>query len=108
MANIMEKNKLIQLIENGKQVGVSKIIECENTNIAYTYAIQKKQEKYIVYIDEYDLDNCYTYEDNPSEKIFTYDNFEDFMQAFDSKYGVTFEDFSISKGQKFFNVDLYI
>lgn len=38
----MENNNLIQLIENGRQVGVSRIIECENTNIAYTYAIQKK------------------------------------------------------------------
>ena len=108
MVFIMEKNKLIQLIENGKQVGVSKIIECENTNISYTYAIQKKQEKYIVYIDEYDLDNCYAYEDNPTEKTFIYNNFEDFMQAFFPKYGVTFEDFNISKGQKFFNADLYI
>ena len=100
--------KLIQLIENGKQVGVSKIIKCENTNIAYTYAIQKKQEKYIAYIDEYDLDNCYTDEDNPTEKIFIYDNLEDFIQSFDSRHDVKFEDFSISKGQKFFNVDLYI
>ena len=104
----MEKNNLIRLIENERQVGVSRIIECENINIAYTYAIQKKHGKYIVYINEYDLDNCFTYEDNPSEKIYVYDNFEDFMQAFDSKYGVTFEDFSISKGQKYFNVDLYI
>lgn len=108
IVNIMEKNKLIQLIENGRQVGVSKILECENANIAYTYAIQKKQEKYIVYIDEYDLDNCYVYEDNPTEKIFIYDSFDDFMQAFDSRYDVAFEDLNISKGQKFFNVDLYI
>ena len=76
----MEKNRLIQLIENGRQVGVNRIIECENTNIAYTYAIQKRHGKYIVYIDEYDLDNCYVYEDNPTEKIFIYDSFEDFLK----------------------------
>lgn len=106
--NIMEKNNLIHLIETGRQVGVSRIIECVNSNIAYTYAIQKKKGKYIVFIDEYDLDNCYSYENHPSEKIYVYDNLEDFMQTFDSKYGVTFEDFSISKGQKFFNVELYL
>lgn len=104
----MEKNRLIQLIENGRQVGVSRIIECENTNIAYTYAIQKRHGKYIVYIDEYDLDNCYVYEDNPTEKIFIYDSFEDFLKNFNSKHDVTLEDFHISKGQKFFNVDFYI
>ena len=99
---------MIQMIENGKQVGVSKVIECENSNIAYTYAIQKKQEKYIVYIDEYDLDNSYAYEDDPTEKIFIYDSFEDFIKTFDSKHDVTLDDFNISKGQKFFNVDFYI
>ena len=104
----MEKNRLIQLIENGRQVGVSRIIECENTNIAYTYAIQKRHGKYIVYIDEYDLDNCYVYEDYPTEKIFIYDSFEDFLKNFNSKHDVTLEDFNISKGQKFFNVDFYI
>ena len=104
----MEKNRLIQLIENGRQVGVSRIIECKNTNIAYTYAIQKRHGKYIVYIDEYDLDNCYVYEDNPTEKIFIYDSFEDFLKNFNSKHDVTLDDFNISKGQKFFNVDFYI
>ena len=104
----MEKEKLIAIIENGKQVGISKIIDFEGINIAYTYAIQKKQGKYIVYIDEYDLDNCYANEYDDTEKVIICDSFEEFFNNFNHKYGVTFEDFHVSKGQKFFNAEFYI
>lgn len=102
----MEKTKLIDLIEKGKQVGISRIIKCDNANIAYTYAIQKKQGKYIIYVNEYDLDFCY--EEENTEKTFIYYTLAEFMENFDHKYDVTFEDFNVSKGQKFFNVEWYI
>ena len=103
----MEREKLVAIIENGKQVGISKIIDCEGIHIAYTYAVQKKQGKYIVYIDEYDLNNCYANEFDDTEKIIICDSFEEFIHDFNDKYGVIFEDFHVSKGQKFFNADFY-
>lgn len=102
----MERNKLIAFIENGKQVGISKVIKYNDTNIVYTYAIQKKQGKYIVCIDEYDLDNCY--ENENTEKTFIYYSLDQFIESFEHKYDVTFEDFNVSKGQKFFNAELYV
>lgn len=103
----MEKEKLIAIIENEKQVGISKIINCDGITIAYTYAIQKKQGKYIVYIDEYDLDNCYANEFDDTEKVIIYDSVEEFINNFNHKYDVTFGDFHVSKGQKFFDAELY-
>lgn len=38
----MEKTKLVSIIESGKQVGCNKIIESDNKNMVYTYAIYIK------------------------------------------------------------------
>lgn len=102
----MTTQKLISIIENGKQVGISKIINCNGTDIAYTYAVQKKKGKYIVYMDEVDLGKIYENEFDDTEKVTIYDSLEEFINHFEHKYGVTFEDFHISKGQKFFNEDI--
>lgn len=103
----MGKEKLIAAIENGKQRGVRMIINCGGVNTAYTYAVQKINGKYIAFINEYDLDNYYEHELEHTEKIFVYGSLEELISNFDHKYGVNFEDFRRSKGQKFFNPDLY-
>ena len=102
----MEKEKLLGILENGKQIGISKIIKNDTSTIAYTYAIQKQKENYIVYIDEYNLDTAYEDEmERSTEQIFTYDNLSDCMSHFAPKYNIQFEDLHISKGQKFFNIE---
>ncbi len=104
----MGREKLIKIIENGKQVGISKMIKKGGTSFAYTYAIQKINSKYIVYMDEYDLDSYYADEmDKETQKTVIYDHLTDFINNFSTKYGVTFEDFNISKGQRYFNADLF-
>ena len=105
----MKKEKLIRIVENGKQIGVSKMIENNGYTIVYTYAIQKKQDKYVVYIDEYNLDTAYADEmDEPTEVVVVYENIFDCIHNFDTKYNIQFEDLGVSKGQKYFNIDFYI
>ncbi|MDE6004953.1 MAG: hypothetical protein K2G88_06165 [Oscillospiraceae bacterium] len=104
----MRKKELIAILEKGYQIGVSKIINYQKTNFVYTYAIQKIQGKYLVYIDEYDLDNFYANEMEDTEWIIIYDSFSQFMENFQNKHGIRFEDFYVSKGQKFFNSESYL
>ncbi|MDE6657903.1 MAG: hypothetical protein K2J88_04905, partial [Oscillospiraceae bacterium] len=84
----MRKKELIAILEKGYQIGVSKIINYQKTNFVYTYAIQKIQGKYLVYIDEYDLDNFYANEMEDTEQIIIYDSFSQFMENFQNKHGI--------------------
>ncbi len=104
----MNTNKIISLIEKGKQLGISKIIKIENSQYVYTYAIQKLNGKYIVYTDEYNLDEYYANELEKTEVVRLYDTVSDVISDFQSQYGITFEDITPSKGQKFFNANLYV
>ncbi|MCM1219329.1 MAG: hypothetical protein NC548_33025 [Lachnospiraceae bacterium] len=101
----MDKENLINIIENGWQVGISKIF---NKSIAYIYAIQKIKGKYMVYINEYNLNELYYYEfeDEIHEKTYLYDSISDVIDNFNAKYDIAFEDLNVSKGQKFFNPEL--
>ena len=102
----MEKSKLIAKIENGKQMGVRKIIQIDGVTYSYDYAIQKIDGKYIVYMVEFNLDTYYMDEFGDAETFLMYDSLEDFLADFDHQHGVEFEDFTVSKGQKFFNPDI--
>lgn len=101
----MTRKKVIEKIKNGKQVGISKIIECDNTEIFYTYAVQKVSDKYIVYESIYNSN--YVWE-NTEENVFYYDSFSMLENNFNAKYDIELEDLDVSKGQKFFNENLYI
>ncbi len=103
----MDKDKLINHIENEKQVGVSMIIKCIETDMYYAYAIQKRQNQYIVYINEICLDMMYADEMEDTEQVFIYSSFSEVMEHFHPKYSIRFEDLGVSKGQKFFNPELY-
>lgn len=103
----MEKNKLIQKIENGKQVGIRKVINMKNAEFLYTYAIQKINGKYIVYMAEINIDTFYDDEGQPKPDPFSvYDRLEDLLADFDHRHGIVFEDLNVSKGNKFFNSDI--
>lgn len=105
----MEKLKLISIIENGKQVGINKIIKVEHTEYLYTYAIQKIRDNYITYTNEINMDRFYADElENDTEVICIYHSLEDFLSDFSNKYDIIFEDFHVSKGNKFFNPDFYL
>ena len=104
----MDTNKIISLIEKGMQLGISRIIEIDNSQYAYTYAIQKLNGKYIVYTDKYNLDEYYSNELETTEVVRLYDTISEVISDFHNQYGITFEDISVSKGQKFFNADLFI
>lgn len=104
----MDTNKIISLIEKGNQLGISRIIKIDNSQYVYTYAVQKINGKYIVYTDEYDLDEYYAKELEITEVIRKYDTLSDVISDFHNEYGIYFEDISVSKGQKFFNANLYI
>ncbi|MEZ3444455.1 MAG: hypothetical protein K1W30_04825 [Lachnospiraceae bacterium] len=57
----MEKEKLLRILENGKQIGISRIIEVDGEQIVYTCAMQKKQGRYVMYTDEYNLNTFYAH-----------------------------------------------
>lgn len=96
---------MISLIENGRQVGISRIFD---SNITYTYAVQKVSGKYIVYIDKYNLDEIYTDELSDTETVHIYETLTDMLENFRPEYNISFEGMSVSKGHKFFNEKLYI
>lgn len=104
----MKKIELIAILEKGYQIGISKTINYQKKKLVYIYAIQKIQGKYLVYIDEYDLNNFYANEMEDTEQVKIYDSFSQFMENFQNKHGIRFEDFYVSKGQKFFNPKLYL
>ena len=97
--------KVIEKIESGKQVGVEKIIKCGNAEIFYTYAVQKVSDKYIVYESIYDSKSVW---EDTEENIFYYNSLFEFENNINAKYDIKLEDLDVSKGQKFFNVNLYI
>jgi len=101
---------LLNLIERGKQVGVSIIISVDGKNMVYTYAIQKVREKYISYTNEYDLDEVYSndWDTDKTEKVVVYENINDFLDNFTVKYDIIFNKFNVSKGQKFFYTNSYL
>ena len=96
----MTRSKIIEKLENGKQLGVSKIIECDNYDIYYTYAIQKISDTYIVYESFY---NTNTVWEDEKEFVSYYDSVSQVVSNFNAKYDVRFEDLNVCKGQKFFN-----
>ena len=94
-------------MEKGYQIGVSRTINYQK-KLVYTYAIQKIQGKYLVYTDKYDLNHFYAEEMEDTERTVIYDSFSQFMENFQNKHGIRFEDFYVSKGQKFFNPECYL
>lgn len=101
----MDKERLIKIIENGWQIGINKFVD---ENFVYTYAIQKFKEKYIVYIDECNLDEMYFNEDDDIETVNIYDNISDVLDNFNARYDISFENLNVSKGHKFFNPQFYL
>nr|MDE6004484.1 hypothetical protein [Oscillospiraceae bacterium] len=85
----MDKERLLRIIEGGKQVGFEDVIIQSNKKICYTYAIQKLNNSYIVYIDEYDLDKLWL--DESDEEVYVYDNLATLLEKQPLKYGIIFE-----------------
>lgn len=103
----MERAKLIASIESGRQLGVRKYMDIGGTHISYTYAIQKLNGRYIVFVDEYDVDRYYENELEDTEKVTVYDTLDEFFDNFITKYDVSPEDFCKSKGNKYFSTGFY-
>lgn len=98
----MEKSGLIEKIENGKQVGVSRIIERDGREFSYKYAVQKIHDNYIVYIEEYFMDEMdYDYPER-YERFEVYSSLTEVFEIFRQKYNVLPEDMNTSRGNKFF------
>lgn len=102
--DIKQRERVIALIERGKQVGAERLFERDGCTILYVSAVQKKDGRYIAYTDECDLDRNMFHENEDSERISEYDMLDDYLNSFEEKYGVRFEDFGVSKGNKFFYI----
>lgn len=101
----MDRLKLTNKIENGKQVGVRGIIERDGREFAYTYAIQKIKDKYVAYTNGYYLDEVYFHElehNQFNEHIEVYESLPEVFEIFRQKYNVFPEDMNTSRGNKFF------
>ena len=103
----MDRAQLIASIESGRQLGVCKYMDIGGADICYIYAVQKLNGRYIVYVDEYDVDRYYENELEDTEEVTVYDTLDDFFDNFITKYDVTPEDFCKPKGNKYFNAELY-
>lgn len=100
----MEKSGLIEKIENGKQVGVSGIIERDGREFSYTYAVQKIKNNYVAYTAELYLDEMYYYEMEHDGRFHfeVYETLTEVFEKFRQKYNVLPEDMKTSRGNKFF------
>lgn len=94
-------------LERGKQLGISKRIQKEEKFFWYSYAIQKMDNIYYVYEYEIAEENM-AMEEYEYESINKYQSFEEVLQNFSNKYGISIEDIAPLKGQRIFNVKLYI
>lgn len=98
----MEKYTIIQKIENGKQTGIWGIINKEGREFSYTYAVQKINNNYILFTENYFLDEAdYDF----PERYEHFEVFETLSDVFEKleKYNILPENMSTSKGIKFFN-----
>ncbi|MCM1508921.1 MAG: hypothetical protein NC177_17575 [Ruminococcus flavefaciens] len=101
----MEYSKLMQKIENGKQVGIRKITEHDGIEFAYTYALQKIKGFYVAYTQKLCLDEMYCHEgefNSLNESFEIYESLPEVLEIFRNKYNVLLEDLNTSRGNKFF------
>lgn len=101
----MEYSKLIQKIENGKQVGITKIIKRDERDFLCEYAIQKIRDNYVAYSQEYYLDEMYAHEgefNELNEHFEIYETLSEVFEIFRNKYNIRPEDMNTPKGNKFF------
>lgn len=98
---------MLNKIERGTQMGVAKKIKKGQKYFWYEYAVQKKNNIYYVYEYEIAEENM-TMEVCEYENIHKYLSLEDVKNNFPGKYGIYFEEIHPLKGERIFNVDLYI
>ncbi len=95
------------MIEKGKQLGITKRIFSEGKYFWYEYAVQKVKDLYYVYESE-------IFEDKMAEDTFEYENIsiydslDEVKSNVPQKYELRFEDIHILKGQKIFNPYFYV
>lgn len=99
----MEYSKLIQKIENGKQVGVEEFKKRDERTFVHKHVIKKVNNNYAICIQEMFLDN--EDYDNPeiNEHFEVYETLSEVLEIFKSKYNINPEDLNTSRGNKFFN-----
>lgn len=102
--DMKQRERVTALIERGRQVGANRLFKRGGCTIYYVSAVQKKDDKYIAYTDECDLDNNMFHENEDTERITEYDSLDEYLNGFEERYGVRFEDFGVSKGNKFFHI----
>ena len=98
---------MINKIEKGIQLGVEKRIQKGQKFFWYSYALQKKGNIYYVYECEIEEDNM-AQELYEFENVYKYLSLEEVQTRFSDKYGISFNDIHVLKGNKIFNVDFYV
>lgn len=99
----MEYSKLIQKIENGKQVGIEEFKERDGRTFVHKHVIKKVNNSYAICIQEMFLDN--EDYDNPeiNEHFEVYETLPEVLEIFRQKYNIFPENLNTSRGNKFFN-----
>ncbi len=99
----MEYSKLIQKIENGKQVGIEEFKKRGGRIFVHKHVIKKVNNNYAICIQEMFLDN--EDYDNPeiNEYFEVYETLSEVLEIFRQKYNILPENLNTSRGQKFFN-----
>ena len=98
---------MLNIIERGIQMGVNKKVKKGQKYFWYEYAVQKKENIYYVYEYEISEENM-DMEVCEYENVYKYLSLDDVINNFPNKYGISFKEIHPLKGQRIFNVDLYI
>ena len=97
---------LLKKIEQGKQVGLEIRIPKMNTHFWYSYAVQKNDNTYYVYESEINEEKMAS-EEFEYEIVKKFNSIKDVIDNFPRKYGLSFYDIHVLKGERIFNINFY-
>lgn len=99
---MIEIEKIIQLIERGKQLGMVSSFEIDGKVIWSSVAIQKWNGIYMVYVDEIEEDKM-TVEEYLRDEIQKFDNLLEALNFVNERTRINLKELQPRKGQKIFN-----
>lgn len=103
----MDKDRVISLLQNGRQLGMSRIYKADGHNMLYELAVQRIGERWLVYECICDLDGDY-FDDDNTKNVNICSSFAEVLEDIERRPDVDLEDLNVLKGQKIFNAKIYI
>ncbi len=99
---MVDKEKIIEWIEDGKQLGKRFSFKVKEEIIWSSVGIQKINDKYVVYIDEIEEKNIF-FENYLRDEIKKFDRLVDALDFIEKETRISIDNLNPCKGQKIFN-----